>query len=581
MHRGSGLVPVAGNKNTILRRAAEKKRVDAPEKQHQQRGDGLYTAKSVTRERFVLAQRFITEQLLIEGRSCTVRLWAVLAGGDPVVRAYLFKGGIVPFGGHVVSSASVHQNTGGSGCGGGDTSSATGDKHATVEEHLQSMIVNIFQQDRAKAKDPWSIDEFQKYIKSSNHSCTKSSIDAATTDNTKSNSVGSGIQADMQQQAHEDCWQRMWSAMEASTAAVLAAAVPDVRSAVYHHTSAYQGGGVEVLGLDFVVDSKLRPWLVEVNYLPSMARKVIDCVVLNASDSSNDRDGRDDSIAGTLSAASPTVTREIGHGDDGAENGKHIPNGSICIENNMDSQKESFLRAHFQVAAARRGTIEQHALDADRVVLNNKNISCNGGVTITADTLRQVMDFYKERKTAVQEGFSDLTPHVYRAMSCIASPKHHHQDASSPCAAILKSLPIKTENEEDDDDSGSVNGSKSQKTCSLDTIQQGSCCVIQGDQCCIDRFSREKRSLVSSIAYDVVTTLQSALKKIRLVAMHGPLLSSLQSDKKKEAPYVVLTPVDRAFAEILLIADDGVDSDSSAVEASAVYSRLCHALSPI
>ena len=52
-----------------------------------------------------------------------------------------------------------------------------------------------------------------------------------------------------------------------------AAAQPALHAAAREHPSA-PGATFEVMGFDFLVDTALQPWLLEVNAVPSMARQV-------------------------------------------------------------------------------------------------------------------------------------------------------------------------------------------------------------------------------------------------------------------------------------------------------------------
>lgn len=59
----------------------------------------------------------------------------------------------------------------------------------------------------------------------------------------------------------------------ASAGLAFAAAQPSLLLGAQEFPSA-QGVPFELLGVDFVVDARLQPWLLEVNAVPSMARQV-------------------------------------------------------------------------------------------------------------------------------------------------------------------------------------------------------------------------------------------------------------------------------------------------------------------
>lgn len=315
------------------------------------------------RHKFVMAQRFIDDQYLINKRPFYVRLWATLSGGNPVTRAYLFSGGIIVFGNEQEPKSVSQENV----------------KNIVSQEkeRAQGLIVNLFQQNRSATLDPWSIADIRAYL----HTTTGS--DAA--------------------------FNSMWDVLEKSTAAVLAAAVPSVRQAISKsRLKRYQGGNIEVLGLDFVLDSKMRPWLVEVNYLPSMARKVINCVL-------------------------PTIEAEASSEMEEKKEGI-TPPPEICKDNPMDLEKESFLAAYLRVLAARQASVAAHVADAAAAVEQRAKQQDKGSCSVTADLLRQVLDAEVEWQAAVDHGFSDLTPRVYASFECMAGK-------SDACTSALPSPP--------------------------------------------------------------------------------------------------------------------------------------------
>ena len=114
VHRGTGVVAVPGRH--ALRRALDK----APPKKK----------GAPAQHKFVMAQQFIDEQVLINNRPFVMRLWAVIAGGNPVTRAYLFSGGIIIFGSEQQPSS-------------GDSKSPNNDI-SRVKDRAQGLIVNLF-----------------------------------------------------------------------------------------------------------------------------------------------------------------------------------------------------------------------------------------------------------------------------------------------------------------------------------------------------------------------------------------------------------------------------------------------------
>lgn len=137
-------------------------------------------------------------------------------------RAYVFDGSIVPLGDKKFASLN----------------------HGNRLKLAEDMIVNLFLQDREKASDPWAIDgEFKRYV--------------------------------LEKTGSDEAFDSVWAQVKRKTARALAAAIPEVRTEVARNfRGVYQDNGFEFLGFDYIVDQSFEPHLIEVNHLPSMARKV-------------------------------------------------------------------------------------------------------------------------------------------------------------------------------------------------------------------------------------------------------------------------------------------------------------------
>ena len=392
VHRGKGVVAASGF--TALRQSLDKLPIQPTKGSH---------SPPTTKANFVMAQRFIDDQFLINNRPFVMRLWAVFSGGNPVFRSYLYDGGLAIFGSEQQQqqqqpSVDVEEAQSNS----GSTTATTATKHSQQQQQqqqdrAQSLIVNIFQQNRSEAIDPWAMTHLKAHMKSTTGS--------------------------------DDAFNDMWEVIKRSSAAALAAAVPSVRRATSRYKlPRFQGGNIEVLGIDFVVDAAMRPWLVEVNYLPSMARKIIDCVPDGGGGNSTvdvESSSSGGGSSGTTTAATTKTVSKTGN----------IP----CIENPMDAEKESFLRAHLNVIAARHTTLEAHSTTAAAAL--QKYVEALGGqrktCSVTQELLQQLLTAEIERRTAMEQRFSDLTPRVYTLLESCMSSLSRKQNNSTTCESSL------------------------------------------------------------------------------------------------------------------------------------------------
>jgi hypothetical protein len=199
----------------------------------------------------ILVQQYLEPQMVIAGRSSYLRLWLLVTSVSPL-RAYLFKGGFAIFGKQKGGSSSNATATGSSAAANSSSSSSTDD-----------LIVNLWIQNREKSPI-WSLQELEQHLD-------------------KHLELVLPLPAEQQQQQQQRrTFADAWSDMQRSASLALAASLPAMREAAAN-ASAPPQGTFEYFGLDYVLDAHLRPWLLEVNAIPSMARrKKGECVGNNA-----------------------------------------------------------------------------------------------------------------------------------------------------------------------------------------------------------------------------------------------------------------------------------------------------------
>jgi tubulin polyglutamylase TTLL6/13 len=74
----------------------------------------------------------------------------------------------------------------------------------------------------------------------------------------------------LQQQLGLQQWQQLWQTMQQSTALTAAAVLGPLRAAHKWLQPSIANYGFQMLGLDYLVDEQLHPWLLEVNSAPSI-----------------------------------------------------------------------------------------------------------------------------------------------------------------------------------------------------------------------------------------------------------------------------------------------------------------------
>lgn len=157
---------------------------------------------------FVVAQRYVDNPLLINGCKFGIRVWVLVTSTRPY-RAYLHQNGLVLFSTQRYDSSSWETPEG-----------------AMTEGHVTNYAMNV-------NGSVWDLDMLRGHLGG-------------------------------------DAYQQMWDRIVDSCALTFSAALPTVLE---------EGGKLklrgnstfEVLGVDFLIDNNLHPWLLEVNATPSLA----------------------------------------------------------------------------------------------------------------------------------------------------------------------------------------------------------------------------------------------------------------------------------------------------------------------
>ena len=267
----------------------------------------------------ILVQRYLEPQLAIGGRSSYLRVWLLVTSVAPL-RAYLFRGGFAIFGKQKGANATAAAAGGGGGnssrsegAGGNSSSSSSSGSGSSSTDDL---IVNLWIQDREKSPI-WSLAQLEAHLKQHPEAVAplplpavapapagmpaaaaggaeagagagaaerrgalrrrllqqrrgrRRRLEAAAEGGGGTGGAGGGAAAPPPRRR---TFADAWADMRDAASLVLAAGLPSMRAAAAN-ASAPPGAGFEYFGLDFVLDASLRPKMLEVNAVPSMARR--------------------------------------------------------------------------------------------------------------------------------------------------------------------------------------------------------------------------------------------------------------------------------------------------------------------
>lgn len=156
-----------------------------------------------------VAQLYITFPLLIQRRKFHLRLWLLVTSHSPL-RAYLHNQGLVLF------------------------SSEAYDRSKPLDGHsVKPAVGHVTNYARNEDTWVWGLERLQQHL-------------------------------------GQRKWQALWAAMQQSSALTAAAVLGPMRAAHRWLQPSISNYGFQMLGLDFLVDEALHPWLLEVNSAPSI-----------------------------------------------------------------------------------------------------------------------------------------------------------------------------------------------------------------------------------------------------------------------------------------------------------------------
>ncbi|GLI61494.1 hypothetical protein VaNZ11_003822 [Volvox africanus] len=160
-----------------------------------------------TQKPYVLAQRYVDRPLLVDGRKFGIRVWVAVTGFNPL-RAYLHSNGLVLFSTHGYDNSSWRTEAGDVALG-----------HIT--NYAQNMDGTV-----------WNLQQLEGHMGT-------------------------------------ETYGKMWRQVQRNSALVIAAALKHIK-ADHEALKCPSGMTCEVVGLDYLIDEDLHPWLLEVNGTPSL-----------------------------------------------------------------------------------------------------------------------------------------------------------------------------------------------------------------------------------------------------------------------------------------------------------------------
>ncbi|PNH02903.1 Tubulin polyglutamylase TTLL7 [Tetrabaena socialis] len=213
------------------------------QQQEQQQEEGGSSSSSSRRLQLQVAQQYVANPLLLEGRKSHLRLWLLVTAHSPM-RAYLHRRGLVLFSSELYDpAAAATAATAAAAAAGGKGAAAAvaaaaaaggpgaigAAAPAAASEVPASHITNFARNSNTMV---WSLEQLATHLGG-------------------------------------PAYQQLWAALTAACARALAAAAPSLAEAHRWLRPSVQEYGFQLLGADFLLDERLRPWLLEFNSAPS------------------------------------------------------------------------------------------------------------------------------------------------------------------------------------------------------------------------------------------------------------------------------------------------------------------------
>jgi hypothetical protein len=238
-----------------------------------------------------VAQLYVRDPLLVRGRKFHLRLWVLVTGCSPL-RAFLHDEGLVlfssePYDAGAVAHLLLSSQPGGQGqqhqdgrregavgrrVGGGAGAEADEEQE---DESKRRVVALLAARARAAGAGPSSAAASAAATASAAAAATASSLPPPPASHITNFARNEGTWVwtldDLARELGPEAWQLLRGRVARATAATVAASLPSLHDAhrwlgpppVEHY-------GFQLVGFDYLVDSRMRPWLLEVNSAPSI-----------------------------------------------------------------------------------------------------------------------------------------------------------------------------------------------------------------------------------------------------------------------------------------------------------------------